>query len=44
MPTGDVRAYPAWLMAGLFGIEKARLESVVFPGLALGRDPGILKS
>ena len=42
MPTGDVRAYPAWMMQGLFGIEKAALEAAVFPGLQLGRDPGVL--
>lgn len=42
MPTGDVRAYPAWLMAGLFGRDAAGLQSKVFPGLDLGRDPGLL--
>lgn len=42
LPTGDVRAYPAWMMQGLFGIEKAALEAAVFPGLQLGRDPGVL--
>ncbi len=42
MPTGDVRAYPAWLMAGLFGSDAASLQTRVFPGLDLGRDPGLL--
>ncbi|MRX49350.1 DUF1501 domain-containing protein [Paracoccus sp. S-4012] len=42
MPTGDVRSYPAWAMAGLFGLDRGTLERVVFPGLDLGRDPGIL--
>ncbi len=42
MPTRDVRAHTAWLMHGLFGIEKGALESAVFPGLELGGDPGIL--
>ena len=42
MPTADVRAYPAWLMAGLFGTDPAVLQSRVFPGLDLARDPGIL--
>ena len=35
MPTGDVRAYAGWAMRGLFGIEAAALQSVVFPGLDL---------
>lgn len=42
LPTGDVRAYPAWMMAGLFGISHALLETIVFPGLDLGPDPGVL--
>ena len=43
MPTGDVRAYAAWAMAGLFGTDRAMLESQVFPGLDLGDDPGLLR-
>ena len=43
MPTRDVRAYPAWAMAGLFGLDGARLSQAVFPGLDLGADPGILR-
>lgn len=42
MPTADVRAYPAWAMAGLFGLDGRVLTGTVFPGLDLGRDPGIL--
>ena len=42
MPTADVRAYPAWMMQGLFGISAATLQTAVFPGLQLGRDPGVL--
>lgn len=42
LPTVDVRAYPAWLMHGLFGIEANTLQTSVFPGLQLGRDPGLL--
>lgn len=42
MPTRDVRAYPAWAMAGLFGIDAAKLGEAVFPGLDLGPDPKIL--
>jgi uncharacterized protein (DUF1501 family) len=42
MPTGDVRAYPAWALRAMFGVEAAGLQSIVFPGLDLGTDPGIL--
>lgn len=42
MPTGDVRAYAGWVMRGLFGLSASRIEGTVFPGLLLGRDPGIL--
>lgn len=42
LPTRDVRAYPAWAMAGLFGIDAARLTDAVFPGLDLGADPAFL--
>lgn len=39
MPTGDVRAYAAWAMAGAYGLDKRVLETAVFPGLDLGEDP-----
>lgn len=42
MPTGDVRAYAGWAMAGLYGIDRAILEQAVFPGLDLGTDPRII--
>ncbi|MEX0280587.1 MAG: DUF1501 domain-containing protein [Arenibacterium sp.] len=42
MPTRDVRSPAAWIMAGLAGLPKTTLESVVFPGLDMGDDPGIL--
>ncbi len=42
MPTRDVRAYAAWALRGLFGAEAGQLERVIFPGLELGADPGIL--
>jgi uncharacterized protein (DUF1501 family) len=42
MPTGDVRAPTAWIMRGLTGLDPAGLQSVVFPGLDMGRDPGLL--
>lgn len=42
MPTGDVRAPAAWIMHGLTGLDMSGLQSVVFPGLDMGRDPGFL--
>lgn len=42
MPTSDVRAWAAWAMAGLYGFDRATLERAVFPGLAMGDDPGFL--
>jgi uncharacterized protein (DUF1501 family) len=42
MPTGDVRAYAAWALRGLFGLNDDVLTASVFPGLDLGADPGLL--
>ncbi|MEP1588527.1 MAG: DUF1501 domain-containing protein [Tateyamaria sp.] len=42
MPTGDVRAHAAWVMRGLTGLDRATLEGSIFPGVDLGRDPGLL--
>ena len=42
MPTGDVRAYAGWALRSMFGVEASALQSVVFPGLDLGADPGLL--
>lgn len=42
MATGDVRAHAAWIMRGLTGLDRAALEGVVFPGVDMGRDPGLL--
>lgn len=42
MPTGDVRAAAGWLMHGLTGLDKSLIEGNVFPGVDLGRDPGLL--
>ena len=36
MPTSDVRAWAAHAMQGMYGIERAVLEGVVFPGLDMG--------
>ncbi|NBZ88148.1 DUF1501 domain-containing protein [Stagnihabitans tardus] len=42
LPTADVRAFPAWALRSMFGLEAAGLEATVFPGLDLGSDPGFL--
>ena len=39
MPTGDVRAYAAWAMAGAYGLAPGVLETSIFPGLDLGDNP-----
>ncbi len=42
MPTADVRAYAAWAIRGLAGLDQQVLEATVFPGLEMGADPGII--
>lgn len=42
MPTADVRAYAAFAMQGLFGLDRSLLEAQIFPGLDMGVDPRIL--
>lgn len=42
MPTGDIRAHTGWIMRDMFGIEKSALENSIFPGVDLGRNPGII--
>ena len=42
MPTQDVRAPAAWILRGMAGLDQATLERVVFPGLQMGGDPGLL--
>ncbi|OHC43349.1 MAG: twin-arginine translocation pathway signal [Rhodobacteraceae bacterium GWE1_64_9] len=42
MPTSDVRSWAAWAMRGMYGLDRAVLESAVFPGLDMGDDPRIL--
>lgn len=41
-PTADVRSQAAWILRGLIGVDRAQLEQVVFPGLDMGDDPGLL--
>ncbi len=42
MPTSDVRAWAAHVMRGFYGLDRQVLENVVFPGLQMGDDPGVL--
>jgi uncharacterized protein (DUF1501 family) len=42
LPTTDVRAWAAWAMRGMYGLDRNLLESSVFPGLSMGDDPGLL--
>lgn len=42
MPTDDVRRYAAWAVRESFGLDRAALEGVVFPGMQLGDAPGLL--
>lgn len=38
MPTSDVRAWAAWAMRDLYGIDRGVLERSVFPGLDMGEN------
>lgn len=42
MPTMDVRAVSGWVMRGLLGTPRDVISDVVFPGLDLGMDPGLI--
>jgi len=42
MPTGDVRAYAAHTMRGLFGLNRPLLEDSIFPGLDMKDGGSIL--
>jgi uncharacterized protein (DUF1501 family) len=42
MPTRDVRAHAAWVMRAMTGLDPSVLSSLVFPGLDIGADPGLI--
>ena len=42
LPTSDVRAWAAWAMRGMYGLDRSVLEGSIFPGLQMGDDPGVL--
>ena len=41
MPTLDVRTYPAWALADLFGLDRAVVARDIFPGTRHGRAAGL---
>ena len=43
MPTSDVRASAAWIMAGMTGLSNSNLEQVIFPGLEMGDTQSLLR-
>jgi len=43
MPTSDVRSWAAHAMRGLYGFDRGLLQDKVFPGLAMGDDPGLIR-
>ncbi|WP_151718527.1 DUF1501 domain-containing protein [Gemmobacter serpentinus] len=43
MPTSDVRAWAAWIMRSMYGLDRTVLEGAVFPGLEMGPDPRLLR-
>ena len=42
MPTTDVRAWAGHALRGMYGFDKSLIEQVIFPGLILPRDPGLV--
>jgi uncharacterized protein (DUF1501 family) len=42
MPTSDVRSWAAWVMRGLYGLDRSVLEGAVFPGLDMGTRPALI--
>jgi uncharacterized protein (DUF1501 family) len=42
LPTRDVRAHAAWIMQAMTGLDQSALERVIFPGLDMGSNPGIV--
>jgi uncharacterized protein (DUF1501 family) len=42
MPTSDVRTYAAWALHMLFPLAKSDLQTLVFPRLEMGQNPGLI--
>ena len=43
MPTRDLRAYLGWILHAQFGPATSTIENTVFPGLAMGANPNLLR-
>ncbi|KII14998.1 DUF1501 domain-containing protein [Phaeobacter sp. S60] len=43
MPTGDVRAQMGWIMRGMIGTDHQAISDVIFPGVEMGSDPGLVR-
>lgn len=41
-PTRDVRSLIGWVIRHLYGFDKATLQDIIFPGMHLGDDPGLI--
>jgi hypothetical protein len=42
MPTADVKSMVAWVMRGMFGTDQSTLANLIFSGIDLGNNPGLL--
>ncbi|WP_368186752.1 DUF1501 domain-containing protein [Aestuariibius sp. HNIBRBA575] len=42
MPTRDVRAIAGWALRDMIGMSVPNIENIVFPGVELGQNPGII--
>ncbi len=41
-PTTDVRAFAAWALRDMFSLQRSAIETIVFPGLDMGDNPGLV--
>lgn len=41
-PTTDVRAFAAWVLRDMFSLRRSAIETVIFPGLDMGDNPGLI--
>ncbi|MEO1273902.1 MAG: DUF1501 domain-containing protein [Pseudomonadota bacterium] len=42
MPMRDVRSYAAWALRDLLRLERSAIEGLIFPGLDMGGNPGLI--
>jgi uncharacterized protein (DUF1501 family) len=43
LPTSDVRSWAGHALREAYGLDPALIETTIFPGLALGPDPRLLR-